>query len=89
VTVARNGERNAADILASARDVLLEHLVTARYVERVGDPADEIVAAAHELAADLVVVGRWSEDEARDGAPGSVSADVVRHATCDVLVVGA
>jgi nucleotide-binding universal stress UspA family protein len=85
VSVTPNGETAA---LSEARERLLEMLVTASYVPRSGDPAGELVAAAGELGADLVVVGRRSGPEAARGAPGSVSADVVRHAPCDVLVVG-
>jgi nucleotide-binding universal stress UspA family protein len=62
--------------------------VTATYVQRIGDPADEIVGAADELGADLVIVGRRGGKDAARHEPGSVSADVVRRAPCDVLVVG-
>ena len=87
VAVASEGGNGGGDVLASARDFLLERLVTATYVQRFGDPASELVEAAGELGADLVVVGRRSGvNGARQ--PGSVSADVVRHAPCDVLVVG-
>ena len=73
-------------VLDQARAWLLDRLVTATYVHRVGDAADELVAAASELDADLLVVGRRSEDG--EPAPGSVSAEVVLRAVCDVLVVG-
>ena len=88
VTVGRNGERGARAILDEAHDLLLAMLVTADYVERVGDPAKELVEIAGELEADLVVVGRRGGPEAERVEPGSVSADVVRQARCDVLVVG-
>ena len=88
VTVRRNGERGARAILDEAHDLLLAMLVTADYVERVGDPAKELVEIAGELEADLVVVGRRGGPEAERVEPGSVSADVVRQARCDVLVVG-
>jgi nucleotide-binding universal stress UspA family protein len=70
------------ETLADARERLLGHGVTARYVTRSGDAADEIVEAARELEADLIVVGRRTQpvDE-------SVSAEVVRIAAGDVLVV--
>jgi nucleotide-binding universal stress UspA family protein len=73
-------------VLEEARAWLLDRLVTATYVRRTGDAADELVAAASELDADLLVVGRRSVDG--EAAPGSVSAEVVRRAACDVLVVG-
>jgi nucleotide-binding universal stress UspA family protein len=66
--------------LAEARAFLAARQVSARALERAGDPAAELVAVAHELEAELLVVG--------DGrAGGAVSASVVRDAPCDVLVV--
>lgn len=87
VAVADEGGDGGGDVLAGARELLLERLVTATYVQRFGDPAEELVGAAAELGADLVVVGRRGGRDARH-EPGSVSADVVRLAPCDVLVVG-
>jgi len=88
VMVGRDGDRTAKDVLSTAHDVLLDKLVTADYVQRIGEAAEELVAAAIELHADLVIVGRRGGEEALRGEPGSVSADVVRRAPCDVLVVG-
>jgi nucleotide-binding universal stress UspA family protein len=86
VSVAPNEVVRRADVLAEARARLLDRLVTATYVHRAGDAADELVTVATELGADLLVVGRRSKDG--EPAPGSVSAEVVRRAACDVLVVG-
>jgi len=88
VVVADEGGNGGGDVLARARELLLEMLVTATYVQRFGDPAEELVQAAGELGADLVVVGRRGGRDATRHEPGSVSADVVRHSPCDVLVVG-
>jgi nucleotide-binding universal stress UspA family protein len=87
VAVARDGDRAVRDVLSAAREILLSRLLTADYVQRVGEAADELVAVATELHADLVIVGRRGGPEALRGEPGSVSADVVRRAPCDVLVV--
>jgi nucleotide-binding universal stress UspA family protein len=88
VSVTPESEVPRADRLDAARELLLAQLVTARYEPRVGDPADEIVRVASDVAADVIVVGRRGPDE-RDGADtGSVSGEVVRAASCDVLVVG-
>jgi nucleotide-binding universal stress UspA family protein len=86
VSVEPSGESTTPDVLAEARSWLLDRLVTATYVHRAGDPADQLVAAATELHADVLVVGRRGVDG--EPAPGSVSAEVVRRALCDVLVVG-
>ena len=88
VTVAPDGGNGGRDVLANAREFLLGRLVTATYVERFGQPAEELVGAAGELGADLVVVGRRGGKDGVRNEPGSVSADVVRFAPCDVLVVG-
>jgi nucleotide-binding universal stress UspA family protein len=76
-----------ADPLAGARERLLGRLVTAAYVQPVGEPADELVATARDLDADVVVVGRQNGSSLRRVVLGSVSAKVVRQAPCDVLVV--
>jgi nucleotide-binding universal stress UspA family protein len=87
VRVAGEGTRDDAT-LDLARDVLIGRLITARYERRVGDAAHEIVGVAHDLDADVIVVGRRGPRERNGSGPGSVSADVVRRAACDVLVVG-
>lgn len=78
----------AGSILEEARDFLLGQLITANYVRRQGDPADEIVGVAAELEADVIVVGRSGPGQSNGSVPESVSADVVQRADCDVLVVG-
>ena len=88
VRVVPEGVRNGDDQLRLARDLLIDRLVTARYEQRIGDPADEIVAIANDVDADVIVVGRHGPGERDSTAPVSVSADVVQRAVCDVLVVG-
>jgi nucleotide-binding universal stress UspA family protein len=86
VNVASKGTYST-ETLAHARERLLGRLVTATYLQPVGEPADELVTAARELDADVVVVGRRSGNLLRRLVLGSVSASVVRNAPCDVLVV--
>ena len=88
VRVRREGPDDEQDPLVAARDLLIERHITARYEQRVGDPADEIVGVARDLDADVIVVGRRGPKERNGAGPGSVSADVVLRAACDVLVVG-
>ncbi|MGZ4401003.1 MAG: universal stress protein, partial [Gaiellaceae bacterium] len=52
-----------------------------------GDAASEILAAAREVGADLIVVGRHHGKAAH--LLGSTSSRIVRAARCDVLVVHA
>ena len=70
-------------VTGEAREQLQRRLVEAGYHETTGEPAKQLVKKAHELRADLLVIGR------RNGSPllGSVSSKVVRRANCDVLVV--
>ena len=86
VSVARNGDGYAAGPLEKARERLLHRHMTASYLQPVGDPAAELVDAARELGADLLVLGRRSRS-LRRLVLGSVSDSVVRRAPCDVLVV--
>jgi nucleotide-binding universal stress UspA family protein len=75
-------------IAQDARERLLRRHVEARYLEPTGEPAETLVETARELDADLVVVGRRDHNALqRLLMLGSVSAKVVRRASCDVLVV--
>jgi nucleotide-binding universal stress UspA family protein len=88
VSVDREGNGSVRLLLDRAHERLLGHQVTATYVERQGAAAAELVAAARELDADLVVVGRRTGGGATDAPlPGSVSAEVLHDAPCDVLVI--
>jgi nucleotide-binding universal stress UspA family protein len=65
--------------LDEARIRLHARHLAARSIERAGDPAAELVAAARTLNADLLVVGA--------GQNGSVRMQLAREAPCDVLLV--
>jgi nucleotide-binding universal stress UspA family protein len=54
-----------------------------------GPPAEEIIALAEELEADLIVVGSRDRGRIRRALTESVSDRVIRRARCPVLVVGA
>ncbi|MBY0457277.1 MAG: universal stress protein [Gemmataceae bacterium] len=54
---------------------------------RLGSPEQEIVAAAHDLKADLVCVSTHGRDGLSRVLLGSVAEQVVRHAPCPVLTV--
>jgi nucleotide-binding universal stress UspA family protein len=79
--------KTADGALDDARERLLRRQVTALYVSRRGDPADELVDVSRELESDLIVVGRRAQNGLHGPVPGSVSSQVVRQAQCDVLVV--
>jgi nucleotide-binding universal stress UspA family protein len=74
-------------LLEKALWTLSDHGIGAATVEPTGAPAESIVEVARELGADLVVVGSRRRGVVRRLLFGSVSADVVAEAPCDVLVV--
>lgn len=53
---------------------------------RLGDPGAEIVAYAHEVAADLVVVGHAGKSALARLLEGSVSGRLLHHLPCSLLV---
>jgi nucleotide-binding universal stress UspA family protein len=54
---------------------------------RTGSPANEIVEAAKQLPADLIVIATRGRTGLKHVLLGSVAEHVVRYATCPVLVV--
>jgi len=60
---------------------------TAQTHLRIGRVDEEIIAAAEELGAGLIVVGSRGQGGIRRALMGSVSDSVVRHAHCPVMVV--
>ncbi len=70
---------------AAERELSRPGIRVESYLPR-GRAADEIVAAAREFEADLVVVGNRGHGTLETMLLGSVSAEVVDHAPCPVLV---
>jgi nucleotide-binding universal stress UspA family protein len=81
------GTAEARRQLEDAEKLLAEEGVTAELLTAVGNPAAEIIAAAEQRDVDLIVVGHRGRSAISRFIEGSVSDRVVRHATCDVLVV--
>jgi nucleotide-binding universal stress UspA family protein len=54
-----------------------------------GSPPDEIVKAAREWPADLIVIGSHGRGGVQRALLGSVAEGVMRHALCPVLVIRA
>jgi nucleotide-binding universal stress UspA family protein len=52
-----------------------------------GSPSAEIVKAAREWPADLIVIGSHGRSGFQRALLGSVAEEVMRHASCPVLVV--
>lgn len=77
----------ARQIVREARAVLIRRWPSVEEKVSAGDPRVEIVQAAEDLAADLVVLGGRGLTPLRRVLLGSVSTTVVRHAPCPALVV--
>lgn len=67
----------------AAQPVVLEHRL------REGDTAAEILRTAHDVAADLIVMGTHGRTGLKRMLMGSVAEAVLRGATCPVLTVKA
>jgi nucleotide-binding universal stress UspA family protein len=79
--------RDARSKLEQARRALAERPVPAEFIPGVGAPADEILRLAEDRGADLIVVGTRKKGFFERLVEGSVNHEVLRRATCDVLVV--
>lgn len=77
----KEAERSLRHIAAQAGDVPVKTVI------RNGNPATELLALAASLKADLIVTGSHGRHGAVKFLLGSVSAKVVDHANCAVLVV--
>jgi universal stress protein A len=65
----------------------IDELIPARSEVRIGKPYREIVAAAKEGQADLIVIATHGDTGVKHAFLGSTAERVVRHASCPVLVV--
>ena len=77
----------AERLLEEARERLARRHVAVATREAVGNAAAQIVRAASELEADLVVVGTRNGNAVQRLVLGSTSTKVLHEAPCDVLVV--
>src|SRR5262249_39609995 len=60
----------------------------ARMALRTGVPVEEIIRAATEESADMIVMGTHGRTGLAGAVLGSVAAQVIRSAPCPVLTVG-
>ena len=73
----------AQAIVQQARDAG----VRATYLIWVGEPAEAILEASHAEGADVIVLGSRPRLNVRRLILGSVSSEVAKRATCDVIVI--
>ena len=80
-------EEEQRKVLFAARDALERGGIAATELAPVGDPADEILKAAAQFEAELIVMGARSLGTVERLVLGSVSTKVMHEAGCDVLIV--
>ena len=78
-----------AETAASSVTRLCGYGIDAGAELRVGDPGEELLAAAHAFEADLIVVGSRGQTGLRRLVLGSVARRVLHHSSASVLVVRA
>lgn len=84
---------DAADLIADGKQAVAEKLTPAvarvnpKVEVRLGSAEEEIIAAAKELPADLIVIGTHGRTGLAHFFLGSVAEKVVRAAPCPVLTV--
>ncbi|AUI60280.1 universal stress protein [Amycolatopsis sp. BJA-103] len=79
----RNGRPMTGEVAKICEQLAADIVIEASV--RTGDPASELLAAAH--GADLLVLGAHSEGPFGRPVFGRVSAACVRHATCPIVLV--
>jgi nucleotide-binding universal stress UspA family protein len=80
-------DASAEQLASSSAALLKERGLQAVGVARRGDPKSIIIDYANEWNADLIVVGSCEKSRIEKFVLGSVSASIVKHASCSVLVV--
>jgi nucleotide-binding universal stress UspA family protein len=84
---AEKAEGYARERLGQAERYLEQRRLNAELVPSTGPPAEAIVKLARERHVDLIVVGTRRKGFFERLVEGSVNQEVLRHSTCDVLVV--
>jgi len=90
-TVVEKEERNLEAELKSRLHAAMQEAeasgIAVTEMVREGDPTEEIVAAAREVNAEVIVMGSHSNRTLWDVLLGSVTEKVVKHAPCPVIAV--
>ncbi len=82
-----DAQRLVALIVGQLRDSMKNAVITTKVVE--GHPKDEVLRAAKEWPADLIVIGSHGRNAVQRFLLGSVSMAVIGAAPCSVLLVRA
>ena len=79
--------RDEADALLQKFQSMLPRAVDSHIAVREGAPAEQILAAADEWRADLIVMGTHSRGRLARLLLGSTAEDLIRRSTCPVITV--
>ena len=83
----RSFRQAAQDAVERVAEELRDRVPRVDTLVRAGTPADQIIRAADELEADLIVIGGRGKGAMEAIVLGSVAYRVLHHAPCPVLVV--
>ncbi len=86
--LAAQAEQESKRLVAGFRERLSPQPSALQFLLK-GTPADEIVKAAKEWLADVIVIGSHGRGGVQRALLGSVAEGVMRHAHCPVLVIRA
>ena len=83
------GRRSEAEARSDLKQLAEKELTPVAHetLLRFGRPAHEIIRAAHEVGADLIVMGTHGRDGLEHLVLGSVAAKIVRESVCPVLTL--
>lgn len=76
-----------SQVMDGARRLAVEQGVTLESTIRAGDAAHQILLAAQDIGADLIVLGPRGHSVIRDFLLGTTTDRVTHHSPCSVLVV--
>ncbi len=80
-------DADAKGSVKKANERLAAKGITAEHIIRHGNPSEEILRAADEIGANLIVIGSHGKHAAERFFFGSVSRRVMEHCKCNVLVI--
>ena len=84
--LAASAKNDARNLIGNFRRRLPQQSAVLEFVQ-VGSPLTEIVKAAKDWPADLIVIGSHGRSGVKRALMSSVAEGVMRHAPCPVLVV--
>lgn len=85
--IVKVNKQKALDILEEARNLIPSNYKVAAAVVKEGDPAQQIIDYACDIASDFIIMGNRGLGTFNKVLLGSVSQQVLTHSKCSVLIV--